>query len=79
MMKRDKSPLKQALFLNSSGDYTITDNNGNTVTVDRAKTLYEAGALDDWNLAFQRLANNGFDIESTRKQYADMNASARKA
>lgn len=67
-MKAYKSPLKCELFLNCATDYSIAEHR-KPVTLERARALYEAGAVDNCNLGFQRLAEFGFDIEKVKAYY----------
>ena len=65
-MKRKKIP---ALFLESSSDYQITNQDGETVSLDVAKSIYESGKLHEWNMAFGRLVAYNFDLEATKAYY----------
>ena len=61
------------LYLESSSDYRITLIKGKistTVSVDTARILWEAGEVDDWNLAFDRLAKQyNFDLDALKAYY----------
>ena len=70
-MKQKKK--KQCLFLEMSN--RITDQDGDVVSVKEARKIYESGKLDDWNMAFDRLARHfDFDLEATRAYYEKANA-----
>jgi len=60
------------LYLNSSSDFSITDENGKEYTTEEAQIEYEH--INDLgkfncNLAFMRLINNGFNLESVKEHY----------
>jgi len=60
------------LCLNSSKDFSITDQKGNQYTVDEAKKIVSGLTSDDTfncNIAFQRLVLNNYDLEKTREYY----------
>lgn len=58
-----------ALFVNSATDYSIVDGKNRPVTIEDAKRLYESGAVQDYNIAFRRLAELNFDIEALKAHY----------
>ena len=58
------------LYLNSSSDYSIQDEKGKHYTPDEAKALYEAGKVGNFNLAFQRLVINDFNVQAVKDHYA---------
>jgi len=60
----------RALYLNSSSDFRITDQDGATVSLEDARLICESGAIQDWNLAFQRLVRERFDLEAVKAAYA---------
>ena len=60
------------LFLNSSSDFTINDQNGRTVSLARARKLWEAGQVNGSNQAFSRLANQfDFNLRKIKAFYMD--------
>lgn len=59
------------LFVQSASDCSIVDRAGNTYSVAAVKKLWKAGKVSNWNLAFQRLVNNDFDMAKTKQQFAD--------
>jgi len=59
-----------SLYLNSASDYSINDATGKVVTVEEAKRLWEAGLVDDFNMAFHRLAHGGFDVDALKAYYS---------
>lgn len=69
-MASEKTVPKMALFLNSGSDYSIQDKAGKIYTPEQARTLWENGCVDDYNLAFYRLASLGFDVEAVKAHYA---------
>jgi hypothetical protein len=74
IVKGSKSPLNCELFLNSATDYSIVDGHGKPVDLARAKMLWECGAVDNYNMAFQRLAQMGFDIPQLKAHYESLRA-----
>ena len=50
----------------------ITTDRGRTVSVATAKLLFETTNIADCNLAFQRLANLGFDFDALDLAYQEM-------
>lgn len=63
---------KACLYLDSSrGSYVIKNQAGEVVPIDDAKAIFESGELDDWNIAFDRLARQfHFDVEALKAYYA---------
>ncbi len=65
---------RTALYLESASDYRIILQVGRkaprTITLVEARAMWEGRDVDDWNAAFQRLADNNFDIESVKAHYA---------
>lgn len=67
---------RKALYLNSASDYSIQDHDGNVLSVEEARRRWESGEVDDWNLAFERLARIcHFDLALCKLQYAAMSCS----
>ena len=65
-------PTKLNMFVNSTTDFTIQDDMGTVYTPEEARKLWEAQAIDDWNLAFDRLARDyNFDIEALKAFYKE--------
>ena len=65
----EKKIIERSLCLNSASDYSIDDENGNKVTIDEARRLWDSGVINNWNIAFARLVANCFDIEKTKQSY----------
>ena len=73
MSYRGKTIKHPALYLESAGDYSIRNEYGTVVSVEDARKLWESGTLEDWNLAFARLAQRcNFDVEAVKREYAAM-------
>ena len=70
-MKRRKPNPPRSLFLNSSSDFSITDQDGATVSLEDARLICESGALVEWNQAFDRLVSFHFDLEAVKRYYTD--------
>jgi len=64
------------LYLNSSSDYSITDDKGNTYSLDQARDLYDEIAKNkkpfDCNLAFGRLVAYNFDLDAVKQFHQNM-------
>jgi hypothetical protein len=60
------------LGLNCTSDYSITDENGKTYTIEEARKLYEGGGVDDYNLSFFRLVQHNFDIQAVKDYFMDL-------
>ena len=43
-----------SLFVNCTTDFAIQDDMGTVYTPEEARTLWESGGVDDWNMAFDR-------------------------
>ena len=56
------------LYLNNDS-FTITNDQGDSVSLFDAQSYYEKGLVKDSNQAFQRLANYGFDLDKLRDFY----------
>lgn len=70
------------LYLESASDYRITQVDGakrSTITPERARELYEGGFVNDCNMAFERLVENGFDVDATKAYYAGQASKQRTA
>lgn len=67
---------RRALFLESASDFRITDQDGATISLEGARLMYESGALQDWDQAFQRLVESHFDLEAVKRYYAKLGAAA---
>jgi hypothetical protein len=59
------------LYLESATDYAIRDQEGREWTPAEAEAAWKAGKVEDCNIAFQRLANMGFDVDKVKQYYAD--------
>lgn len=61
-----------ALFVNSGTDYKIVDGHGNEYTPEEARNLFLSGSVQDYNLAFNRLACSfNFDMDKLRAYYKE--------
>jgi hypothetical protein len=69
-MRRKTVKPSMTLMVNSGSDYSIQDNAGTIYTPEQAKAIWEAGHVRDCNMAFQRLASLGFDVEALKAHYA---------
>lgn len=58
------------LYLNSGSDYSIQDEKGKKYTPTQAKGLYEAGKVTNYNMAFWRLVQKGFDVQAVKDHFA---------
>ena len=47
----------------------ILDRHGRVYSPAEARTLYQAGKLTDFNLAFRRLINHDFDVKAAYASY----------
>ena len=47
----------------------IVDGNRKELTVEQAKAAWENGLVDDYNLAFKRFADLGFDFDKLKAWY----------
>jgi hypothetical protein len=65
---------KVNLYLESATDYSISmigpDRIVRTITPEKAKELWLAGKVADFNLAFQRLAGFDFDVAAVQAYYS---------
>lgn len=68
---RGRKSKRIRLFLESSKDFRIMDQDGHTVSLEDARLICESGALQNYNLAFQRLVQNRFDLEAVKSYYAE--------
>jgi hypothetical protein len=57
------------LFLNAMSDYSIEDENGNSITVEQAKRYLDEGIVTNSNYSFIRFQQNNFDLEATKAYY----------
>jgi len=46
---------------------------GKDITIDQARTAYEAGEVEDSNIAFLRLVDYGWDMEAVEQSYRSEN------
>lgn len=58
------------LYLDSE-THVITDDEGKTVSVDKAKQLCQTGQVEDCSLSFQRFANFNFDFDKLDEFYRE--------
>ena len=62
------------LYLESASDYRITkiERGGKMTTIgtDEARRLYESGKVEDYNLALERLAREGWNLDAVKAYYA---------
>jgi hypothetical protein len=55
------------LFVNSGSTYSIVDQHGKTYTPEEARAAWESHQVNDYNLAFYRLATQcDFDVQKLR-------------
>lgn len=66
--------MKPEIYLSIKDDdsYSITDNKGNSYTINQIAIMFNRDLFSDWNISFQRLINNGFDINKTIQDYKEM-------
>ena len=50
----------------------IVDQDREKVSLKKAKKVFEAGTLTDFNLAMQQLANHSFDMEKVEAYYRSL-------
>lgn len=50
----------------------IVDQDHKVVAVKKAKKIFKAGTLTDYNLAMQQLANHSFDMEKVEAHYRSL-------
>ncbi len=55
------------LFLHSASDWCITDRAGNTWSVEDAAKAWKEGRVENFNMAFKRLVDRGFDLKATKE------------
>lgn len=58
------------LFCQSGSDYSIVDLNRKVWSIEDARHAYETGRVKNYNLAFKRLADLGWDVEKLKAHYA---------
>lgn len=65
------------LTLASASDYLIRDETGAVVSIEEARRRFEVREVDDWNMAFGRLARQfAFDLDALKSYYAAEQAKA---
>jgi hypothetical protein len=57
------------LGLNSASDWGIQDDKGTVYTIEQARTAWDAGKVTDYNLAFNRLVQMGWDLDAVKAYY----------
>lgn len=70
---------KIALYLESASDYRIVDDDRRVYTIDEARTAWETGRVENYNMSFFRLVRADYDIEEAKRQFAEMDAARCKA
>lgn len=60
-------------YTHATRSLTMNENGRETeIGIEKAKELYEADKVDDWNIAFSRLVQCDFDMEKVDAQYAEL-------
>ncbi len=65
------------LGLNSGSDWSITGRYGQRYTIEEARKLWEDGRVTDYNLAFHRLVQSGWDVEKVKADLAELDRQRR--
>ncbi len=59
------------LHCNISTDFSIEDGDGNKLTIEQAKQIYNDGQAEDYNLGFKRLVSFDWNVERLKQFYID--------
>ena len=59
------------LYINSSTDFKIVDENKKEYSIDQAKEIFESQIIDDFNVAFKRLVEFNFNLDLVKEFYKE--------
>lgn len=68
---QDAPRVKVELYLQAGSDYSVRTPDGLEISLDTARQLWMAGLVSDWNLAFQRLVNENWNLAAVKHYYQE--------
>ena len=64
--------MKKLILYYDHKSRTITDEDGNEISINHAKMILDEGLLADCNEAFARLCRNDFDMDAVEADYREL-------